>query len=147
MIADATMTDNRTTESDGVCIGRQQQQRPQISYLRQNLRTALWSEAAMVTQTSTVQTNKPLESQAPSKGQLQRLGFVPQYSQFAYTKLGQLYSAGKGYVPSSFAKQVKGLEDLYQKHGVPLVTLAGDSGKEVLLLVDGRVSPKNLFPH
>ena len=93
----------------------------------------------MSTQTTTVQTSKPLESQAPKKGQLVRLGFVPQYTVFAYGKLGQLYEVGKGYVPASFQKQVKSLEDIYAKHGVPLVTKVGDGGKEILLLVDGQV--------
>jgi hypothetical protein len=93
----------------------------------------------MSTQTTTVQTSKPLESQAPKKGQLVRLGFVPQYTVFAYGKLGQLYEVGKGYVPASFQKQVKSLEDIYAKHGLPLVTKVRDGGKEILLLVDGQI--------
>jgi hypothetical protein len=92
-----------------------------------------------MTAKETVKTNKPIGTQAPTSGKLQRLGFVPQIGQAGLDVAGSLYSYTKSWVPKQLKPTVEQGEEFYAKHGQPIVGSFANLGNEILLLVDGQV--------
>lgn len=93
-----------------------------------------------MTVSETVQTSKPLDTQAPSSGKLQRLGFIPVYTSVAVQYASAAYGTAKKYVPASLKPQVENCEKLYSKNVQPVVAKFADGGQEILLVLDNRVS-------
>ncbi len=87
----------------------------------------------------TLTTSKPLSTTAPPAGKLQRLGFIPTYTTFAYGYASHAYVVAKKYVPAGLKPQVESAENLYSKNVQPIVAKFTDGGKEILLVLDNRV--------
>lgn len=90
-------------------------------------------------QKETVKTSKPLNTEAPSSGKLQRLGFIPAYSSLAYGYVSSAYDSAKGYIPAGLKPQLESAEKLYNKNVQPIVAKFTDGGQEILLVLDNRV--------
>lgn len=89
--------------------------------------------------TDYLKTTKPLNTQAPPAGRLQRLGFIPVYSSIAYGYAASAYEAAKSYVPAGIKPRVESAEKLYSKNVQPIVAKFTDGGQEILLVLDKRV--------
>jgi hypothetical protein len=92
-----------------------------------------------MTAKETVKTNKPIGTQAPKSGKLQRLGFIPQIGQSGLDVASSLYSYTKSWVPKQLQPTVEQGEQFYSKHGQPIIGSFANLGNEILLLVDGKV--------
>ena len=94
-----------------------------------------------------VKTNKPIGTQAPKTGKLERLGFIPQIGQYGLDTAGSVYAYGKSWVPKQLKPTVEKGEAFYSQHAKPMVDSFANLGNELLLVVDGKVcSLRSLCP-
>jgi len=82
---------------------------------------------------------KSLKTAAPTSQQLNRLGFVPKYSNLVTSYASSLYSTAKGYVPASLKPKVNSVEQFAAKHGSPVATKLADGSQEFLLVADSQI--------
>ena len=80
-----------------------------------------------------------MKTAAPKSQQLNRLDFVPKYSNLVSSYASGLYSTAKGYVPTSLKPKINQVEQFAAKHGSPVVTKLADGSQEFLLVADSQV--------
>lgn len=78
---------------------------------------------------------------APTQeAQLKKLGFVPEISSQAATRIGAAYTTAKAYVPASLKPQLERAEVTVSSVSAPYIAKAQDVGSEMLKTVDEKVT-------
>ena len=84
-------------------------------------------------------TTKPIATQFPESGKLERLGFIVKAGQSGLNVASSLYVYGKSWVPKPLVPSIEMGEAMYDKYAQPLVGSIANFGNNILLLVDGKV--------